>query len=163
MIAICPGCMSGQPAGANCPACGRYVPRGESGDAIGPYCGHDGRQCFRADKACLGAGQCLGPKPPPTPDERIAALAAARNAYRDTADLLFMSQRRELERYAALESRFNEARELVAELFAKYVTGFHGPRVCDCDASVGLPVCVPCKARAFLKGGNDEQNEGGEY
>jgi hypothetical protein len=31
-----------------------------SESSCGLFCGHEGRQCFRRDGACLNAGKCLG-------------------------------------------------------------------------------------------------------
>lgn len=54
--------------------------------------------------------------------------------------------------------RVLEQHEALKDLYQKYVVEYHGENVCDCDPSVGINECAPCKARAALglKGGSHE-------
>jgi hypothetical protein len=50
-----------------------------------------------------------------------------------------------------VSTREDELLGALRELYEKYVVDMHGERACDCDPSVGLDSCAPCRARAAIE------------
>lgn len=44
----------------------------------------------------------------------------------------------------------DDATEALAWLYNQYVVDLHGSKTCDCDPSVDINDCAPCRARAVL-------------
>lgn len=55
-----------------------------------------------------------------------------------------------LKDYLSLVRERDELRGALTEVYEKYVVEQFGERTCDCDYSVGILDCAPCKARRAL-------------